>query len=149
MWFLWIFGDNIEDLLGHAKFLLFYLVCGIAAALGQVVTSPYSTLPMVGASGAIAGVMGAYLIKFPRSRIVTLVFILFFITTIEIPAPLMLVYWFFIQFFNGLGSIARTHVSDVGGTAFFAHVSGFVAGIILVKVMGASERYARQRDHYW
>jgi membrane associated rhomboid family serine protease len=149
MWFLWIFGDNVEDLLGHAKYLLFYLLCGIAAALGQVFSGPYSTIPMVGASGAIAGVMGAYLVKFPRARVLTLVFILFFITTIEIPAPIMLVYWFVIQFFSGLGSIARTHVSESGGTAFFAHVGGFVAGMILVSVMGASDRYNRRRDHYW
>src|SRR5579863_3259453 len=85
MWFLWIFGDNVEDLLGHAKYLAFYLICGVAAALGQVFSNPYSTVPMVGASGAIAGVMGAYLIKFPRSRVVTLIFVLFFITTIEVP----------------------------------------------------------------
>ena len=97
MWFLWIFGDNIEDLLGHGKYLLFYLLCGIAAALGQVIANPYSTVPMVGASGAIAGVMGAYMIKFPRARILTLVFIIVIFTTIEIPAPLMLAYWFFIQ----------------------------------------------------
>jgi membrane associated rhomboid family serine protease len=148
MWFLWIFGDNIEDLLGHGKYLAFYLLCGIVAALGQVIANPYSTAPMVGASGAIAGVMGAYLIKFPRARIVTLVFVLFFITTIEIPAPIMLAYWFVIQLFSGFGSIARTHLSE-GGTAFFAHVAGFVAGIVLVKVMGASGRYNRQRDRYW
>jgi membrane associated rhomboid family serine protease len=149
MWFLWIFGDNVEDFLGHAKFLLFYLVCGMAAAMAQVISSPYSTVPMVGASGAIAGVMGAYLVKFPRARILTLVFILFFITTIEIPAPIMLAYWFVIQFFSGLGAIARTHVSESGGTAFFAHVGGFITGMILVKIMGASGRYARRRDHYW
>src|ERR1039457_3992267 len=148
MWFLWIFGDNVEDLLGHWKFLLFYLLCGVAAALGQVLSNPYSTAPMVGASGAIAGVMGAYLIKFPRARVLTLVFILFFITTIEIPAPIMLAYWFVIQLFSGLGSIARTHLSE-GGTAFFAHVAGFVAGIVLVKVMGASGQYNRRRDRYW
>jgi len=149
MWFLWIFGDNVEDLLGHAKYLLFYLLCGIAAALGQILSSPYSTVPMVGASGAIAGVMGAYLIKFPRSRVVTLVFILFFITTIEIPAPIMLAYWFIIQLFSGLGSIARTNVTEGGGTAFFAHVAGFIAGIILVKVMGTTSRYNRRRDYYY
>jgi membrane associated rhomboid family serine protease len=148
MWFLWIFGDNIEDLLGHAKFLVFYLLCGMVAALGQVIANPYSTIPMVGASGAIAGVMGAYLVKFPRARIVTLVFVLFFITTIEIPAPLMLAYWFFIQLFSGFGSIARTHVSE-SGTAFFAHIAGFVAGVALVKVMGTSDRYNRRRDRYW
>jgi membrane associated rhomboid family serine protease len=148
MWFLWIFGDNIEDLLGHAKYLVFYLLCGCVAALGQVISGPYSTVPMVGASGAIAGVMGAYMIKFPRARILTLVFIIVFFTTIEIPAPIMLAYWFFIQLFSGFGSIARTHISQ-GGTAFFAHIAGFVAGIVLVKVMGTSDRYNRQRDHYW
>jgi membrane associated rhomboid family serine protease len=148
MWFLWIFGDNIEDLLGHAKFLVFYLLCGIVAALGQVIAGPYSTVPMVGASGAIAGVMGAYLVKFPRARVLTLVFVLFFITTIEIPAPLMLAYWFVIQLFSGFGSIAQTHLSQ-GGTAFFAHIAGFVAGMALVKVMGSSAQYNRRRDRYW
>src|ERR1039458_8901802 len=132
MLFLWVFGDNVEDILGHGKFLLFYLLCGLTAALAQMASNPLSIVPMVGASGAIAGVMGAYLGKFPRARILTLVFILFFITTIEIPAPIMLAYWFVIQLFSGLGSIARTHVSE-GGTAFFAHVAGFVAGIVLVK----------------
>jgi membrane associated rhomboid family serine protease len=148
MWFLWIFGDNVEDLLGHWKFLLFYLLCGVAAALGQVLSNPYSTAPMVGASGAIAGVMGAYLIKFPRARVLTLVFILFFITTIEIPAPIMLAYWFVIQLFSGLGSIARTHLTD-GGVAFFAHVGGFIAGMVLVSIMGVNDRYKRHRDNYW
>jgi len=146
MWFLWIFGDNIEDLLGHAKFLLFYLLCGFAAAAAQVVSSPYSTVPMVGASGAIAGVMGAYLIKFPRSRILTLVFILFFITTVEIPAPIMLVYWFVIQLFSGIGSIARTNLSQ-GGVAFFAHVGGFITGMVLIKLMATRDRYYRRRDY--
>jgi len=148
MWFLWIFGDNIEDLLGHTKFLLFYLLCGIAAAAGQVISSPYSTIPMVGASGAIAGVMGAYLIKFPRARILTLVFVFIFITTIEIPAPIMLVYWFVIQLFSGLGSIARTHVSQ-GGVAFFAHVGGFLTGMLLIKIMGTQDRYTRPRNYYY
>ncbi len=148
MWFLWIFGDNVEDLLGHAKFLLFYLLCGVAAALGQVIMDPFSTAPMVGASGAIAGVMGAYLVKFPRSRVLTLIFVFFFLTTVEIPAPIMLAYWFVIQLFSGLGSIARTHLSE-GGVAFFAHVGGFIAGIVLVSVMGATERYKRRRDYYW
>ena len=148
MWFLWIFGDNIEDLLGHTKFLLFYLLCGVAAAAGQVISSPYSTIPMVGASGAIAGVMGAYLIKFPRARILTLVFVFIFITTIEIPAPIMLVYWFVIQLFSGLGSIARTHVSQ-GGVAFFAHVGGFLTGMLLIKIMGTQDRYTRPRNYYY
>jgi membrane associated rhomboid family serine protease len=148
MWFLWIFGDNVEDLLGHAKYLLFYLLCGVAAALTQTFADPYSTAPMVGASGAIAGVMGAYLVKFPRARVLTLVFIFFFITTMEIPAPVMLVYWFVIQLFSGLGSIARTHLSE-GGVAFFAHVGGFVVGILLIKILGTNDRYTPRRDYSW
>ena len=111
MWFLWIFGDNIEDILGHGKYLVFYLLCGVAAALAQVLIDPFSRVPMVGASGAIAGVMGAYLIKFPRSRILTLAFIFFFITTFEVPAWLMLIYWFAIQLFSGVGSIGYTQAS--------------------------------------
>src|SRR6185437_15877749 len=103
MWFLWIFGDNIEDLLGHGKYLLFYLVCGIAAAITQVFLSVDSTVPMVGASGAIAGVMGAYMVKFPRTRILTLLPIIIFFTTIEVPAWLMLIYWFGLQFLSGVG----------------------------------------------
>ena|SRR5579864_1314785 len=147
MWFLWIFGDNVEDAFGHLKYLVFYLVCGIAAAFTQVLFSPGSRLPMVGASGAIAGVMGAYLIKFPRSRIVTLVFIFIFITTIEVPAGLMLAYWFIIQFFSGVGTIGYSHVSQ-GGTAFFAHIGGFITGMILVGVMGTRQIYVR-RDASW
>jgi membrane associated rhomboid family serine protease len=147
MWFLWIFGDNVEDAFGHFKYLVFYLLCGIAAAFTQVLFSPGSRLPMVGASGAIAGVMGAYLIKFPRSRIVTLVFIFIFITTIEVPAGLMLAYWFIIQFFSGVGTIGYSHVSQ-GGTAFFAHIGGFITGMILVGVMGTRQIYVR-RDASW
>ena len=148
MWFLWIFGDNVEDVLGHTKYVVFYLLCGLAAGMTQVMFSPGSRLPMVGASGAIAGVMGAYLIKFPHSRIVTLVFILFFVTTVEVPAVLMLLYWFAIQLFNGVGTIGYSHLSQ-GGTAFFAHVGGFIAGMILVAVMGTREKYARRQDLNW
>ena len=134
MWFLWIFGDNVEDILGHAKYLLFYLLCGVAAALVQVALNMDSRVPTIGASGAIAGVMGAYLVKFPHSRIVTLVFVLFFLTTIEIPASLMLIYWFVLQFFSGVGSIASSHLSQ-GGVAWFAHVGGFLAGMLLICAM--------------
>ena len=148
MWFLWIFGDNIEDILGHAKFLAFYLVCGIAAALTQTVLNPYSRVPMVGASGAIAGVMGAYMVKFPHSRIRTLAFILFFITTFDVPAWLMLIYWFAIQLFSGVGSVGYTQVSQ-GGTAFFAHVGGFIGGVLLVNLMRPKQRYTRRKDLYW
>lgn len=146
--FLWIFGDNVEDVLGHSKYLIFYLLCGCAAGMTQVLLNAGSRLPMVGASGAIAGVMGAYLIKFPHSRIVTLVFVFIFITTIEVPAVLMLLYWFFIQLFSGVGTIGYSHLSQ-GGTAFFAHVGGFIAGMILINVMGARPKYLQRRDLNW
>src|SRR5579859_273843 len=149
MWFLWIFGDNVEDFLGHTKYVVFYLVCGIAAAMTQVFFSTGSRVPIVGASGAIAGVMGAYLIKFPHSRIVTLVFILFFVTTIEVPAVLMLLYWFFIQLVSGVSTMGYSQLSRQGGVAFFAHVGGFVAGMILVTVMGTRQKYARRQDLNW
>jgi membrane associated rhomboid family serine protease len=148
MWFLWIFGDNIEDILGHGKFLLFYLSCGVAAGLAQVVINLGSNVPMVGASGAIAGVMGAYMIKFPQSRILSLIFIVIFFTTVELPAWIYLIYWFVLNFFSGVGTLGSSQVSQ-GGTAFFAHVGGFVAGIVLVNVMGARQRYTRRRDLYW
>jgi rhomboid family protein len=148
MWFLWIFGDNIEDILGHGKYLLFYLLCGVAAAMTQVLMNTESRVPMVGASGAIAGVMGAYMSKFPRARIESILFVLFFITRFDVPAWAMLIYWFATQLFNGVGSIGVTQASQ-GGTAFFAHVGGFIAGIVLIKLLGTRERYTRRRDLYW
>jgi len=148
MWFLWIFGDNVEDVLGHAKYLIFYLLCGLAAGLTQTFFNAGSRLPMVGASGAIAGVMGAYLVKFPHSRIVTLVFVFIFVTTIDVPAVLMLLYWFFIQIFNGVGTIGYSHLSQ-GGTAWFAHVGGFIAGILLVNLLGTRQKYMRRQDLNW
>jgi membrane associated rhomboid family serine protease len=148
MWFLWIYGDNIEDILGHAKFLLFYLLCGVAAGLVHVAFNADSRLPTVGASGAIAGVMGAYMVKFPRSRIVTLVPILFFLTTMEIPASVILVYWFVVQFFSGVGSIGYSHLSQ-GGVAWFAHIGGFVAGLALVFAMRPHDRYRRRAELRW
>jgi membrane associated rhomboid family serine protease len=143
MLFLWVFGGNVEDVLGHGKFLLFYLLCGLAAALAQIAADPLSTVPMVGASGAIAGVMGAYLVKFPRSR-VEMLFFFFFIFRFEVAAWFMLLYWFAMQLAGGLGGEASQ-----GGTAFFAHVGGFVAGIVLVKLMGTRERWMRHRDLSW
>ena len=143
MWFLWIYGDNVEDVLGHGKYLLFYLACGVAAATMQYVTGPESRVPMVGASGAIAGVMGAYMVKFPHSRILVLLPIFIIFTTIEVPALLILLYWFVLQFFSGLGSIARTEATQ-GGVAFWAHIGGFLAGIILIYVMRTRERYRRR-----
>src|ERR1017187_1207741 len=145
MLFLWVFGDNVEDILGHGKFLLLYLLCGTVAAVSQVMIDPSSTLPIVGASGAIAGVMGAYLVKFPRSNVkLAAWFILIF--TFDVPAWLMLIYWFGVQLLGGLGSAQE---ASTGGTAFFAHVGGFIAGIVLVKTMGTRERYWRRRDLSW
>jgi len=148
MWFLWIYGDNVEDLLGHGKFLLFYLLCGASAGLVHVITNIDSRVPTIGASGAIAGVMGAYMLKFPHSRIVTLVPIFIFITTIEIPAWIILIYWFVIQLFSGVGSLATAEVNQ-GGVAFFAHAGGFVAGMVLIRTLGRQERYRRRRDLHW
>ena len=148
MWFLWIYGDNVEDVLGRWKYLAFYLLCGVAAALAQYAVHPMSRIPTVGASGAIAGVMGAYLVKFPHARILTLVPIFVFFTTIEVPAVLILAYWFLLQFFNGVGSVGHSQVMQ-GGVAWFAHIGGFVAGMILVVVMGTRERYRQRRDLHW
>ncbi len=149
MWILWIFCDNIEDILGHGKFLLFYLMCGVVAALAQFLVNPFSRVPMVGASGAIAGVMGAYMVKFPRSRIVTFVFVFIFFTTVDVPAWVMLIYWFFLQLVGGFDSIAASLYSRGGGTAFVAHVGGFIAGIVLIFMLGTRQRYYRRRDLSW
>jgi membrane associated rhomboid family serine protease len=129
MWFLWIFGNNVEDSVGHFKFIVFYLLCGIAAAAAQVAMSPGSTVPMIGASGAISGVLGAYLLLFPRARILTLVPIWIILQFIRVPAVIFLVLWFAIQFFSGWSSVAS---AQQGGVAFWAHVGGFVAGMVLI-----------------
>jgi membrane associated rhomboid family serine protease len=150
MWFLWIFGDNVEDVLGHGKFLLFYLACGIAAGLAQVLIDPSSRVPTVGASGAIAGVMGAYIVKFPRSRILTLIPIIIFFTTVEVPAWLMLIYWFVLQLFQGLGSIGYSHISQGGGVAYMAHVGGFVTGALLILLVPRPpQRYMPPPSYDW
>jgi membrane associated rhomboid family serine protease len=134
--------------MGHTKFLVFYLVSGIAAGITQLFLSGYSTIPTLGASGAIAGVMGAYLIKFPRARIHTLIFLLFFITTTDIPAAFILIYWFITQLFSEYGSITTTQVSS-GGVAYAAHIGGFITGMVLVHFMGVRSRYFPRRDIYW
>jgi membrane associated rhomboid family serine protease len=148
MWFLWIYGDNVEDTLGHAKYLLFYVLCGVAAGLVHMVFNADSRIPTIGASGAIAGVMGAYVVKFPRSRIVTLVPVFFFLTTFEIPASVILVYWFVVQFFSGFWTMGASHLSQ-GGVAWFAHVGGFVAGILLIYVLRPRDRYRRRPELHW
>jgi membrane associated rhomboid family serine protease len=129
MLYLWIFGDNVEDRLGHGRYLLFYLGSGAAAALAQTATSPSSFVPMVGASGAIAGVMGAYFVLFPHSRVLTAVFIFFFMDLIEIPAIFFLGIWFLMQFFSGVGSLGADAAQ--GGVAFWAHIAGFVVGALV------------------
>jgi membrane associated rhomboid family serine protease len=128
MLYLWIFGDNVEDQLGHGRYLIFYVVCGAAAAVGQSITQPHSIVPMIGASGAIAGVMGAYFVLFPHSRVLTAVFIFVFFDLIEIPAVFFLCIWFLMQFFSGIGSLGAAEAA--GGVAFWAHVGGFVVGAL-------------------
>ena len=127
MWFLWIFGNNVEDSMGHARFVVFYLLCGFAAAAAQTLADPDSIIPMVGASGAIGGVMGAYVVLYPRVKVHMLVFLGFFVTTIAVPAVFMLGYWFALQLLSGALSSGVE-----GGVAFWAHVGGFVAGAVLV-----------------
>lgn len=126
MWFLFIFGDNVEDRLGHGKYLLFYLGCGLAGSVAHLVTNLNSTMPTVGASGAIAGVMGAYFILYPRARVLTLVPIVIFLTLIDIPAPVFLGVWFALQFLQG---VIPATTAEVGGVAWWAHIGGFAAGV--------------------
>jgi len=140
MLYLWVFGRNVEDLIGSGRFLTFYLLCGLAAAVVHVVFNPFSRIPTIGASGAIAGIMGAYLVKFPRARIVTLVPIFFFFTTVELPAAILLLFWFAIQFFSGFGSLAENDYSG-GGTAWFAHIGGFIAGMLLIRLFPPRQRW--------
>jgi membrane associated rhomboid family serine protease len=146
MWFLWIFGNNIEDSMGHARFVVFYLVSGVAAALLQVVVSPESNIPMVGASGAISGVMGAYLVLYPRVRVWTMVPIGFFLTSIALPAWTMLLYWIAIQV---LGGVVGLFGEERGGVAFWAHFGGFVAGAVLVKLFARRGDVDAHRRHHW
>ena len=145
MWFLWLFGNNVEDSMGRLRFVVFYLVSGLAAALGQVVTNPSSAIPMVGASGAISGVMGGYLVLYPHVRVFTFIPIGFFLTSVALPAWVMLGYWFLIQFVSGLAAFG----GDIGGVAFWAHVGGFVAGVVLVKLFARSESIAAHQAHRW
>jgi len=131
MLYLWVFGDNVEDKLGHGRYLVFYLVCGLAASLLHVFIAPSSSMPTVGASGAISGVLGAYLLMFPRARVLTVIPIFFFLQFAELPALVVLGFWFVMQFFNGLISLGY-ETGGMGGVAWWAHVGGFVAGLILI-----------------
>ena len=145
MWFLWIFGNNVEDSMGHARFAAFYLLCGLVAAAAQIVANPASGIPMVGASGAIGGVMGAYVFLYPKVRVKMLVFLGFFVTTFTIPAFWMLGYWFVAQVIGGIGAIG----AHGGGVAFWAHVGGFVAGLALVLVFRNPELVNRHPNYGW
>jgi membrane associated rhomboid family serine protease len=140
MLYLAIFGDNIEDRLGHTRYLLFYLLCGFGATLAHAVFSASSRIPAIGASGAIAGVLGAYLLLFPRARVMTLIPIVFLITIRELPAVLILGLWFVLQLFSGVGSLGIPDAQDMGGVAYFAHIGGFVCGMLLIGVFGGFRR---------
>jgi len=129
MLYLWIFGNNVEDVMGRPKFVLFYLLCGVLAGLSQVAADPLSRIPAIGASGAIAGVLGAYLVLFPRARVATLVFLGLFFRIARLPAVLVLGFWFVLQLLNGMLALTTF---ESGGVAWFAHIGGFVAGVLLV-----------------
>jgi membrane associated rhomboid family serine protease len=144
MLYLWIFGDNVEDRLGHGRFLFFYITCGIAAALVQTWFNPDSAIPMVGASGAISGVLGAYIILFPHSRVLTLIPLFIFIEIIEVPAIILLGLWFLLQLLSGVGSLTQPEAG--GGVAFWAHAAGFVAGMALLPFL---KRPERQQVEWW
>src|SRR5258706_5863768 len=146
MWYLWIFGDNVEDRVGHGRFIVFYLLCGIAAALGQVAMDPNSTLPTIGASGAIAGVMGAYFVLYPHSRVLTLIPWIF-LQVVELPAIVLLGFWFLMQLFSA-GTIAMTTHSRGGGVAFAAHIVGFIVGMAGVFVFKKRELDPWEQGNY-
>ena len=146
MWFLWLFGNNIEDSTTRPRFLLFYLLCGLAAALAQVAENPASIVPMVGASGAISGVMGAYLVLFPRIKVFTMVVLGFYATTVALPAWVMLIYWMVLQVVSQAASALS---EQQGGVAYWAHIGGFAAGVVLIKVFERRDRVKAHASHHW
>ena len=146
MWFLWLFGNNIEDSMTRPRFLAFYLLAGLGAALAQVFADPASGIPMVGASGAISGVMGAYLVLFPRVRVFTMVPLGIILTSIALPAWAMLIYWVALQVLGGMTSAIG---AQGGGVAFWAHLGGFIVGVVLVKLFERPDRLADHRSHHW
>ena len=145
MWFFWLFGNNVEDSMRHIRFVVFYLIGGLAAAFAQIALNPDSNIPMVGASGAISAIMGAYLVLYPRVRVFAILPLGFFITTIALPAWVMLIYWMVIQFFGGLQSLGGAG----GGVAFWAHMGGFVAGVVLIKLFALRDYVQQHRSHQW
>jgi membrane associated rhomboid family serine protease len=148
MLFLWVFGNNVEDMMGRVKYLLFYLLAGLVALYSQALIDPGSTLPTIGASGAVAGVLGAYAVLHPRAKVLTLIFIIFFVTLVEIPAMVMLGIWFVLQFIPAIGQVATPDVTGGGGVAYFAHVGGFIFGMLVMLIarrMISDERQASLR----
>ena len=145
MLYLWVFGRNVEDLIGPWQFLVFYILCGLASAVVHIIFNAYSRVPTIGASGAIAGVMGAYFVKFPKARIITLLMVFFFVTTVEVPAAFLLLFWFAIQFFSGFGSLGEADYSG-GGTAWFAHIGGFLAGMLIIRLFPPRRRWRTWYD---
>ena len=143
MLYLWIFGDNVEDRLGKFRFIVFYFACGFLATYAHAFFSPTSNIPAIGASGAIAGVLGAYLILYPHARVMTLIPIFFFITVREIPAVIILGIWFVLQIFSGVGSLGVRDAQDMGGVAYWAHIGGFVAGMLMIFLLGGKRRVER------
>jgi len=146
MWFLWIFGNNVEDSMGRGRFLAFYLLSGLAAALLQVLITPDSVVPMVGASGAISGVMGGYVVLYPFVRVYVLIFLGFFLTSVALPAWTMVGYWVFLQILSGLVALGGT---ELGGVAFWAHVGGFFAGVALVRLFARGDYVSAHRATHW
>ena len=141
MWFLFIFGDNVEDYLGHFSYLMFYVLCGLLAMGAQVAISPHSNVPTLGASGAIAGILGAYFVVYPRARVLTW----FFVFVLYLPAWVVLGEWFVVQFLQGAQTVSVAMRRDVGGVAFWAHVGGFIAGVVMIKIFPERQR----RSPYW
>lgn len=150
MWFLYLFGDNVEDAMGHSRFLLFYLLTGLAATVAHIFVNPLSPIPIVGASGAISGVVGAYFLMFPTARVLTLVPIFFFVDIVLLPAVVFIGMWFLFQFWSGLLSLAVPHL---GGVAWWAHIGGFITGLILAPIMREKQKPIRYRirvyHRYW
>jgi membrane associated rhomboid family serine protease len=144
MLYLWIFGDNVEDRLGHTRYAIFYFACGILATLAHAFFNPSSSIPAIGASGAIAGVLGAYILLYPHAHVTTIIPVFFVIMVRRIPAIFVLGLWFVLQLFSGVGSLGVRDAQDMGGVAYFAHIGGFVAGMILIVLMGGTRRPRRR-----
>jgi membrane associated rhomboid family serine protease len=145
MLFLWIFGDNVEDRLGHVRFAVFYLACGFIASYAHALANPHSAMPAVGASGAIAGVLGAYLFLYPRARVLTAIVLGFYVSTVAVPVFFYLPIWFLLQLISGVASVAQTSAeTQAGGVAFWAHIGGFVAGPVVLLLLGGRRRPPRQ-----